>query len=154
MLDIYGVTFFGHRRIEHGREIEEKAFELICEILRTHQYVEFFIGRDGDFDLLMASVIRKAKKHVGSENSSMIWVLPYLTADFQKNENEYYQYYDNIEICEDSAAAHPKSAFRIRNRSMIDCADLVVFYMEHESGGTYEAWKYAKECGKTIINLI
>ena len=116
--------------------------------------MEFFIGRDGDFDLLMASVIQKAKKHVGSENSSMIWVLPYLTADFQKNENEYYQYYNDIEVCEESAAAHPKSAFKIRNRSMIDRADLVVFYMEHESGGNYEAWKYAKECGKTIIYLI
>ena len=154
MLDVYGVTFFGHRRIEHGRELEEKAFELICEILRTHQYVEFYVGRDGDFDLLIASVIRKAKKHIGSENCSMIWVLPYLTADFQKNENEYYQYYDDIEICEDSAAAHPKSAFKIRNRSMIDRADLVVFYMEHESGGTYEAWKYAKDCRKNVLNLI
>ena len=154
MLDIYGVAFFGHRRIEHGREIEEKAFELICEILRTHQYVEFFIGRDGAFDLLMASVIRKAKKHVGSENSSMIWILPYLTADFRKNENEYYQYYDDIEICEKSAAVHPKSAFKIRNRSMIDRADMVVFYMEHESGGTYEAWEYSKECGKKIANLV
>jgi len=154
MLDIYGVTFFGHRRIEYGREIEEKAFELICEILRTHQYVEFFIGRDGDFDLLMASVIRKARKYIGGENSSMIWVLPYLTADFQKNENEYYQYYNDIEVCEESAAAHPKSAFKIRNRSMIDRADLVVFYMEHESGGTYEAWKYAKESDKKIVNLV
>lgn len=76
MLDIYGVTFFDHRRIERVREIEEKVFELICEILRTHQYVEFFIGRDGEFDLLMASVIRKAKKHVGNENSSMIWRYP------------------------------------------------------------------------------
>ena len=154
MLDIYGVTFFGHRRIEHGREIEEKAFELICGILQTHQYVEFFIGRDGEFDLLMASVIRKAKKHIGTENSSMIWVLPYLTADFRKNENEYYQYYNDIEICEESAVAHPKSAFKIRNCSMIDRADLVVFYMEHESGGTYEAWKYAKECEKKIANLV
>ena len=154
MLDIYGVTFFGHRRIEHGREIEEKAFELICEILRTHQYVEFFIGRDGAFDLLMASVIRKARKHIGGENSSMIWVLPYLTADFQKNENEYYQYYNDIEVCEESAAAHPKSAFKIRNRSMIERADMVMFYMKHESGGTYEAWKYAKECDKKIVNLV
>lgn len=154
MLDIYSVTFFGHRRIEHGREIEERAFKLICVILRSHQYVEFIIGRDGEFDLLMASVIRKAKKHVGTENSTMIWVLPYLKADSRKNENEYYQYYDDIEVCEESTMAHPKSAFKIRNRSMIDRADLVVFCMEHESGGTYEAWKYAVECEKKTINLV
>lgn len=154
MLDVCGVSFFGHRRIEHGRELEEKAFELICEILRTHQYVEFYVGRDGDFDLLMASVIRKAKKHVGNENSSMIWVLPYQTAELRKNEDEYYHYYDDIEVCEESTAAHPKSAFKIRNHSMIVRADLVVFYMEHESDGTYEAWKYAKDCRKNVLNLI
>ena len=84
----------------------------------------------------------------------MIWVLPYLTAEFRKNEDEYYQFYDDIEICEESAAAHPKSAFKIRNHSMIDRAELVVFYMVHESGGTYEAWKYAKESDKKIINLV
>ena len=37
---------------------------------------------------------------------------------------------------------------------MIDRADLVVFYMEHESGGAYEAWKYAKESDKKIANLV
>lgn len=37
---------------------------------------------------------------------------------------------------------------------MIDRADMVVFYMDHESGGTYEARKYAKECGKKIANLV
>ena len=63
-------------------------------------------------------------------------------------------YYDEVQICSESAQAHPKAAISIRNRAMIDKSDLVICCIEHNSGGAYMAVKYAQKLGKPIINLI
>lgn len=42
---------------------------------------------------------------------------------------------------------------QITNRSMVDRSDLVVCYVEHESGGAYQTMAYAGKSGKTVINL-
>ena len=36
---------------------------------------------------------------------------------------------------------------------MVDRSDLVVFYVEHNSGGAYQTMRYAQEKEKRIINL-
>ena len=46
-----------------------------------------------------------------------------------------------------------KRAYQIRNRQMVDRSDLVVFYVEHNSGGAYQTMRYAQERGKQIVNL-
>lgn len=51
-------------------------------------------------------------------------VLPYPTSEFENNEDSFYNYYDEIEICEESARAHFKGAMQFRNRHMVDRADL------------------------------
>ena len=38
------------------------------------------------------------------------------------------EYYNEIEISYTAAKAHPKSAFQMRNREMVDRADLVICY--------------------------
>ena len=40
-----------------------------------------------------------------------------------------------------------------KNQCMIDRADLVVVYVNHLSGGAYQAMRYAKRKGKRILNL-
>ena len=62
-------------------------------------------------------------------------------------------FYNDIEICEESCNAHPKAAYGIRNRSVIDRSDLSVFYVNHNYGGAYQAMKYALKNGKKIYNL-
>ena len=42
---------------------------------------------------------------------------------------------------------------QIRNREMVDRADLVICYIEHKEGGAYKTIKYASEQNKPIINL-
>ena len=46
-----------------------------------------------------------------------------------------------------------KSAIQIRNHEMVDRADLIICYIEHEKGGAWRTVKYAREQGKTVINL-
>lgn len=150
MTDIYRVAFFGHRRIYNIREIEEKLVPILKELILTKKYVEFYIGRNGDFDEFVASVIKRVQKQLDRDNNVMILTLPYTVKDI-----EYYaDYYDEIVIPDAIGKAHPKAAITLRNRWMVDTADLVIAYIEHEEGGAYAAVKYAKKGNKKVINLI
>jgi hypothetical protein len=153
VLNTFTVSFFGHRIIENALEIENRLEQLIRTLLREHEYVEFLVGRDGEFDQLVSFVIRRCKREYRSDNSSHIWVLPYFTAEFRDNEESFRDYYDEIEVCETAAGSHYKNAHQTRNRAMVERSDLVVFCIQHESGGAWQTMKYVKKQGKTYINL-
>lgn len=53
-MDIYRVSFWGHRVIEDALRIEKKLEMLICELLLQHDYVELLVGRDGEFDQMVS----------------------------------------------------------------------------------------------------
>jgi len=149
----YAVSFFGHRQIDNVFTIEEHLETIIRELLLSKEYVEFLIGRDGEFDQLVASTVRRCKRAVRDDNSALVLVLPYPTAEFLNNEQSFHEYYDEIEICAESAEKHFKSAHQTRNRSMVDRSDLVVFCVERNSGGAYQTMQYAKKVNANIINL-
>ena len=152
-MQIFTVSFFGHRQIHYSFEKESLLEKLICEVITSKEYVEFLVGRDGDFDQLVSSTILRCKRAVRDDNNSLIWVMPYPTAEYRNNEEAYNNYYDEVEICNDSATGHFKSTFQIRNRIMVDRSDLVIFCVEHSSGGAYQTMQYAKKIGKHFINL-
>ncbi len=153
MLDTYTVSFFGHRQIENASAIEKPLDEIIRPLLLEKEYVEFLVGRDGEFDQLAASTVKRLQRAVGSNNSALVWVLPYPTAEYRDYEADPASYYDEIEVCPESAAAHFKSAFQIRNRWMVDRSNLVICYVDHPNGGAYQTLQYAKRHGKSIINV-
>ena len=153
-MEVFTVSFFGHRMIDDVLEIENRLEQLIRTLLSKHEYVEFLVGRDGEFDQLVSSVIRRCKREYRSDNSSHIWVLPYFTAEFRDNEESFRDYYDEIEVCEAAAGSHYKNAHQTRNRAMVDRSNLVVFCVQHESGGAWRTIKYAKKQGKHYINII
>ncbi len=148
-MDIYKVTFFGHRDFCIDRKVEERLYSLVGELIRTKEYVEFYIGREGGFDIFAASVIKRAQKVFGHENSSLTLVLPYPAKDI-----EYYgQYYDGVIIPECVEKVHPKGAITRRNKWMAEESDLLICFVERESGGAYTVLKYASVSGRKIINL-
>ena len=149
MTEIYRVAFFGHRRIDRLGEIEERLVPILKELILTKEYVEFYIGRNGEFDEFVASVIKRVQKQTDRQNSVLILTLPYAVKDI-----EYYaDYYDEIVIPDAIGKAHPKGAITLRNRWMADTADLVIAYIEREEGGAYAAVKYADKNNKNVINL-
>ena len=86
------------------------------------------------------------------------YVEHYLAQDRKKRQGEYYtlgkfieEYYNEIEISYTAAKAHPKSAFQMRNREMVDRADLVICYIENKEGGAWQTIKYAK-INQTTLN--
>lgn len=152
-MNIYTVSFFGHRYVEKPSEIEKQLDKLLHDIIIQKEYIEFLIGRDGDFDILASAAIKRATQKYGYGNTSFILVLPYIKAEYRNNEQSYLEYYDEIEICAESAEAHYKSAIQMRNRKLVDRSNLVVCYIQHKSGGAYKTIQYAEKQGKKILNL-
>ena len=153
LLEVFTVSFFGHRYIERFITIEDRLEKTIIKLLREHEYVVFLVGKNGDFDRIVSSTIKRVKKEYRDDNSSHTLVLPYNSAEFRKNEDCFAEYYDEIEIWPESHAAHFKTAIRIRNMSMVDRSDLVICYVEHKTGGAYQSMKYAEKQKKQIINI-
>ena len=151
-MNTYTVSFFGHRHIDDPFHIEKALEELIGSMLQSKEYVAFLVGRNGDFDQLVSSTIRRCKREIRDDNSAHVWVLPYVTADYRDYEDDYRAYYDEIEVFS-SAGSYYKAAFQARNRSMVDRSNLIVFFVERKEGGAYQTMRYVIQQSKDYINL-
>ena len=80
-MEIYRVAFIGHREIDDVRYVEDAIGETLESLLRTYEYIDFYVGRNGDFDISAASAVKRAQKTYGNNNSSLILVLPYNVKD-------------------------------------------------------------------------
>ena len=148
------VSFFGHRLIEGDIwELDEKLREIVRLMINRNYYTEFLVSTGGDFDRIVSSAIKHEQKLFGDVQNSHVLVLPYIMPDYVERNMGLNSFYNDIEICEKSCNAHPKAAYGIRNRAVIDRSDLSVFYVNHNYGGAYQAMKYALKNGKKIYNL-
>ena len=75
-MDIYTVAFFGHRYIDNPFRIEDRLEEEIRRLLSEHEYVDFLVGRDGEFDQFASSAVLRVRKQYRDDNSSLVLVLP------------------------------------------------------------------------------
>ncbi len=152
-MEVLTVAFFGHRYVDNLLKVEDALYEHIKWLITENEYVEFLVGRNGDFDACVSSTIKRAKKNVCDDNSSHILVLPYVTSEYINNQSSFEEYYDDISIYDIASRIYPKAVIGLRNAEMVDSADLVICYLERESGGAYNAVKYAEKQGKKIINI-
>ena len=88
-MEVFTVSFFGHRMVDNALGIENRLEQLIRTLLREHEYVEFLVGRDGEFDQIVSSTIRRCKREYRSDNSTHVWVLPYATAEYRNHPEDY-----------------------------------------------------------------
>ena len=153
MLDIFTVVFFGHRYIDNPFKVEELLEEQIGKLINEKEYVDFLVGRNGEFDQCVSSAVLRVRKNIRDDNSALVLVLPYVTAEYLNNEEYFREYYTDVEISYSASMAHPKSAIQIRNREMVDRADLIICYIENKEGGAGETVEYAQKQGKAVINL-
>lgn len=145
----YSVAFFGHRYLDDLRKVEERLTPIVAGLLRSKEYVELNIGRDGEFDEFAASVIKRTRRDMDTNNSALTLVLPYMKSKLE----DYEKYYDEIVIPEPCYNKHYKAAITERNKWMVEQADLVVVFVKKGSGGAYTAMKCAEKLEKQIINL-
>lgn len=90
--------------------LEERLYNIIGQLLREKYYVDFLVGKNGDFDVLASSTVHHAKNNIRKDNSSLILILPYVTAECEKSKKYFEKYYDGIEICNESAKSYFKEA--------------------------------------------
>ena len=147
-MEIYRVSFIGHREVDRFRDVESCVEEITKNLIQEKEYVEFYIGRNGEFDIMVASVIKRAKRDFGDANNSLILVLPYPIANMDMME----KYYDEIYFPLNNKT-HFKSAITKRNEWMVENSDLIVAYVERDFGGAFEALKYAKKHNKCVLNI-
>lgn len=152
-MEIFTVAFFGHRYLENIFEIERRLEEQIRLLINEHEYVDFLVGRNGEFDQLVSSTVRRTKRVYWDDNSSLVLMLPYATAEYLNNQESYEDYYDEVEVSFAASNAHPKAAIQLRNREMVDRANLILCCIDHKSGGAYKTIRYAEKQGKKVINL-
>ena len=145
----FTVSFFGHRRLDDLNHIDERLMPLLQQLIRDKNYVVFQVGRNGEFDEYVASVIKRARREYGVDNNELTLIRPYEVADM----DDYWNYYDSVLIPDCLEGVHPKSAITQRNRWMVEEADLVVVNVERASGGAYQAKRYAEKLHIPVVNL-
>ena len=147
-MEIFTVSLFGHREIHDLRQLEGRLVPILTELIQSKPYVSFLVGRNGEFDEYVASIIKRLRKECGRDNCDITLVLPYMVSDI-----EYYEkYYDSIIIPEELYNAHYKLAITLKNRWVIEHSELIIVYVERK-GGAYSAMKYAEKMHKNVINL-
>ena len=148
-MNIYRVVLFGHKDFCPTKEFEEKLCSLLSGLIENEEYLDIYIGRNGEFDVFAASCVKRIQKESVANNCSLILVLPYAVKDI-----EYYaQYYDDIIIPECVNGVHPKAAITRRNEWMLDLSDLLICCVQRNNGGAYRAMEYAKKIGIEIFNV-
>lgn len=96
--------------------------------------------------------MQRNKKEI--QNCEIIFVTPYITPS-QQNKIKYLidtKLYDDT-IYPPLEDVLPRFAITKRNEWMIDKADVIVAFVNHEYGGAYKTLKYAQRKKKRIINL-
>jgi hypothetical protein len=147
------IAFFGHRKIDNVNAVERMVEEEFKKELSTSENLEILIGRDGDFDIIVASVANRLKRKGFETEIFLIWCMPYETSNYRNNIDNYNCYYDRIEMFDFGKVVHYKASHKNRNRRMVDLSDKVIFLVERNEGGAYPTMKYAIKQNKKIINL-
>ena len=88
-MEIFSVGFIGHREVENFLQIQEQLREIIEKLIEEKEFVEFYVGRNGEFDIIVASVIKNIQRKLGTSKNWLTLVLLYYVADFKYYE-EYY----------------------------------------------------------------
>ncbi len=99
-------------------------------MLDQKEYVEFLVGRNGDFDQCVASSIRRAKREYRDCNSAFVLVLPYATADYTNNEKYYEDYYEMISTSRNKEMAKAVASYLVSNKDVFYIVGLAHFIGE------------------------
>ena len=144
------VTFCGHSTFVKTPEIEKQLLSIL-ESQVGDEPADLFLGGYGSFD----SFARECCRNYQTEHpkAKLVLITPYMTIEHQKNHLAYEKdYYDAI-VYPEIEDKPLKFAISYRNKWMAEQADLVIAYVNHNSGGAWQTYQHAKRKKKAIINL-
>lgn len=137
------VSFCGHRDVYQQEKVSAKLEEAIACLI-SEGASRFLLGGYGDFDLLAAKAVCRAKKRIPELES--ILVIPYLD---RKYDCDLYDrtLYPGLE--------HVPRRYAIskRNEYMVDVSDVLLAYVTHDWGGAARTVEYARQKKKRVVML-
>ena len=139
---------FGHRDV--FKDITEKLDTSVARAIEDG-CTTFMTGGDGEFDMMFASAVRRAKKN--HPHITLKLIKPYFSNTWNTQQEYFTALYDEIIVPEELASIHFKGAITHRNRWMADKADVIIAYVRREFGGAYTAIEYAKKQNKQIFYI-
>ncbi len=144
------ITFCGHSTFVKTPEIEAQLLSILQNQVGDEQ-ADLFLGDYGSFDSFARECCRKYQ--LEHPRVSLVLITPYMTIEHQKNRLEYQKdYYDTI-VYPEIEDKPLKFAISYRNKWMVEHADLVISYVNRNSGGAWQTYQHAKRKNKPIINL-
>ena len=146
-MDIFRVSFIGHRVVDEYRQVEEELDEVIELLHRKYGFIDFNVGRNGEFDELATQAVRRFRRE-WEEWCELTLVEPYPVANLDIIEKSY----DNVIIPTDRKC-HFKAAIGERNKWLAENCDMMIVYIKRDYGGAYKCYKYAQELGVPIMNI-
>ena len=146
-MDIFRVSFIGHRVVDEYRQVEEELDEVIELLHRKYGFIDYNVGRNGEFDELATQAVRRFRKE-WEEWCELTLVEPYPVANLDIIEKSY----DSVIIPTDRKC-HYKAAIGERNKWLAENCDMMIVYIKRDYGGAYKCYKYAQEIGVPIMNI-
>lgn len=146
------VCFTGHREIIHPN-IAERLDAILIQLIEKG-YCNFLAGGTLGFDTEAAlSVLRLQEKH---PQIKIILILPFQnqSTGWPVEQQEMYEKIKNraAEVFYVNEK-YTRGCFHIRNRKLVDNANVCIAYHMKQTGGTAYTVRYAKQKGLEIINL-
>ncbi|MFQ8636823.1 MAG: SLOG family protein [Acutalibacteraceae bacterium] len=145
-------VFAGHRQI-YEPNIGEKVKKTLEKLIESENRAVFLNGGMGRFDDMCAEAVRKLKEQHPEKDIRLCLVAAYLSNRFNTEKSYYQTFYDEILLPEDVEYTYYKAAVTKRNRWMVDHADLMLAYIDHDYGGAYQTYRYAQKKSVPIINI-
>lgn len=145
-------VFAGHRQI-YEPNIGEKVKKALEKLMKTESRVVFPNGGMGRFDEVCAEVVRKLKGQYPEKDIRLCLVAAHFSNRFNTEKSYYQTFYDEILVPEEVEYTYYKAAITKRNRWMVDHADLMLAYIDHDYGGAYQTYRYAQKKSVPIINI-
>lgn len=148
-MDEFCVAFIGHRYIEKHKEVYEELYKTVAYLIEHKEFVEFLVGKNGEFDEIAASAVRRAQKDFGKANSSLVWVQAYKTVTDKYAENSY----DEIIVPDELSEVYRKAALEARNKWMVDRCELLVAYVENKKSNSGKILTYGVNWENILLTL-
>ena len=144
------ITFCGHADFVQTNQLEEKVLLLLTNIIGDCS-AELYLGHYGAFDRF---ALHCGKIYKGSHpNTSLLSITPYFS-------NSYHTQSTPIDFNDYDGFLYPpiehipyKLSILYCNQWMVEQADMVIAYINHDGGGAYQTYRYAVKMGKSILNL-
>ena len=136
--------FFGHREVTHN--IKDKLTEIIEKLITEDGVTEFFVGNQGQFDIMVYSVLKELKAKYPQIRYTV--VLAYLPDEHIKDV------YGENTLFPDGLESVPKRfAISKRNDWMIQQSAFAVCYVYKITGGAAKFREKAEKKGLQAIDV-